>query len=130
MSDYNWEEILDGEGAIIGFEKVPVESDVDKENRLTVVKSKISEDKENCMAMKAKFEEELAKFLTDISPSDAKDLYAANIQSVIDKCSADIVDYDAAITKVEAEISNIFEEMEEIEPPTPDPTPDPEEGEE
>lgn len=140
MSDYNWEEILDSEGAIIGFEKVPIENDIQKEERLNVVKSRIARDKDICVTTKAAFEAELAKFLVDISASDAKDAYAANMQSIIDRCSSDIASYDAAITKVEDEIANIYEEMEEVEPPapptptppipTPDPIPDSGEGEE
>ena len=140
MEDYNWQEILDGEGAIIGFEKVPVENDIQREERLNTVKSRIVEDKALVVTTKAAFEAELSKFLVDISPSDARDAYAANMQSIIDRFLSDIASYDAAITKVEDEISNIFEEMEEIDPPapptptppipTPDPIPDSGEGEE
>ena len=140
MENYNWAEILDGEGAIIGFEKVPVENDIQREERLNTVKSRIVEDKALVVTTKAAFEAELAKFLADISASDARDEYAANMQSIIDRCSSDIASYDAAITKVEDEISSIYEEMEEIEPPapptptppipTPDPIPDSGEGEE
>ena len=133
MSDYNWQEILDGEGAIIGFEKVPVENDIQREERLNVVKSRIVEDKNLCVSTKSAFEAELAKFLVDISASDAKDSYAANMQQIIDRCSQDIASYDAAITKVEDEISSIYEEMTEVDPPTLNPVPeepDPEEGEE
>jgi len=140
MENYNWAEILDGEGAIIGFEKVPVENDIQREERLNTVKSRIVEDKALVATTKAAFEAELAKFIADISASDAKDSYAANMQQIIDRCSQDIASYDAAITKVEDEIANIYEEMEEVEPPapptptppipTPDPIPDSGEGEE
>ena len=130
MDNYNWEQILDGEGIVIGFEKVPVESDVDKENRFNSIKDSISKDKDRCISVKTSLEAELAKFLIDIPPSDAKDEYAADMQFFIDQCSEEIASYDAAIAKVETKISNIYEEMEEMDPPTPYPTPDPEEEEE
>jgi hypothetical protein len=129
MEDYNWEEILDSEGNITGFQKVAVESDVDKENRFNAIKASISKDKDRCISVKAILEAELAKFLIDIPSSQARDDYAANMQTLIDKCSEEIDNYSAAISKVETDIYNIYAEMEEVEPPTP-PTPDPEEGEE
>ena len=39
MSDYNWEQILDDQGNVIGFEKVAIESDAEKENRFNTIKS-------------------------------------------------------------------------------------------
>jgi hypothetical protein len=126
MGDYNWEQILDNEGNVIGFEKVAIESDAEKENRFNTIKNSLLKDKDRCVTHKVSLEAELAKFLVDIPSSDAKDQYAADMQSFIDQCSEEIESYDAAISKIETKISNIYEEMIEIDPPTP-PTPDPEE---
>jgi hypothetical protein len=133
MSDYNWEQILDDQGNVIGFEKVAIESDAEKENRFNTIKNSLLKDKDRCVTHKVSLEAELAKFLVDIPSSDAKDQYAADMQSFIDQCSEEIESYDAAISKIETKISNIYAEPIEIDPPnTPDPDPDPEgeEGEE
>ena len=101
MEDYNWEQVLDNEGNVVGFEKVAVESDIEKENRFNTIKNSILKDKNRCVTRKVVLEAELVKFLIDIPSSDAKDQYAADMESFIGQCSAEIEGYDEAILKIE-----------------------------